>query len=165
LAKDWRYKYKQEKHAALLKEFEGWKEADYIDHILELREAITALEESKAGGVHKAPAEGTKTALEAKDYKQDWSYPTKIHFLIHQQQKPLRAEDLHALLLKTDKHYKDYNSPANNLNVSLARMVKSKRIRMIKLPGVPKAYYALPEWMDKEGTLKEQFNSFINQFE
>lgn len=161
MADDWRYKYKHAKQAELLKEFEGWTDKDFIDHILELREAITALE---AGGNTKAPADSSAVTANDKVFKQEWSYPTKIHFLLHQQQKPLTAGDLHELLLKADSHYKDYDSPANNLKVSLARMVKSGRIKRVKQPGVRKHYYALPEWMGNEGELKEEFKAHIKQF-
>ncbi len=157
MAKDWRHKYKQVKQAELLKEFEGWSDRDFIAHIFELRETIVGLEAGKPSGKAKAPAEAVTKAIDDKVYKQEWSYPTKIHFLIYQQQKPLTAADLHAVLLKVDTHYKDYDSPGNNLNVSLARMVKSGRIRRIKQPGVRGAYFVLPEWVDKDGRLISEF--------
>jgi hypothetical protein len=104
------------------------------------------------------------TTLTEKDYKQEWSYPTKIAFLLTINQKPLTSEDLNKQLLKLDKHYKDYNSPIANLSTALQRATKSKRIIKIKSPGIKLLYYVLPEWVDKEGGVKRDYNSVFNQF-
>jgi hypothetical protein len=159
MAKDWERKLKLELKNDVLKEFEGWSNGDLISHIIDLREEITGLDAQLNTNQTGAGEKGRKEPLTESKYKQTWSYPTKIHFLLELHQKPLTSEDLHGFLSKIDNHYKDYDSPRNNLSVALGRASKSGRIKKIKEPGIMLKYYALPEWMDKEGHLKPAFQS------
>lgn len=164
MAKDWERKLKRELKNEVLKEFEGWSNGELVSHIIDLREEITRLEGQlnvKQSGIS---GNGQKEPLTESKFKQDWSYSTKIHFLLQLNQKPLTSEDLHGLLSKLDTHYKDYDSPRNNLSVALGRASKSGRIKKIKEPGIKLKYFALPEWMDKEGSLKEEFKNYTKQF-
>lgn len=165
MAKDWERKLKRELKNDVLKEFEGWSNGDLISHIIDLREEITVLEGQLDAKQSGAAGKGHKEPLTESKYKQDWSYPTKIHFLLDLHQKPLTSEDLHGMLSKIDNHYKDYDSPRNNLSVALGRASKSGRIKKIKEPGIKLKYYALPEWMDNIEGLKVNFKSFISPFE
>lgn len=151
MAKDWERKLKCELKNEVLKEFEGWSNGDLISHIIDLREEISGLEDQLNDKQSSTGEKGRKEPLTESKYKQDWSYPTKIHFLLELHQKPLTSEDLHGFLSKLDTHYKDYDSPKNNLSVALGRASKSGRIKKIKEPGIKLKYYALPEWVDKEG--------------
>jgi hypothetical protein len=164
MAKDWQFRYKNAKKKESLKEFDGWNSDDFINHILELRSEIDGLQEKNAG-VSPQGKEISGKALSEADYKQAWSYPTKIAFLLTINAKPLTSEDIHKLLLKLDNHYKDYKLPRNNLTVTLGRTIKSGRIKKIKVPGIRSLYYVLPEWLDKEGELKQQFSSIYNAFQ
>jgi hypothetical protein len=164
MTKDWRHKFRIDKKKDVQKEFEGWSEQQFIDHILELRDAVVALEvllEEKGAQTGYKPA--TKEFSE-KDYKQEWSYPTKVAFILTVLQKPLTSAELDLQLKRLDKQYKYYDSPIKNLIVTLHRAVKSGRIKKIKVPGVRTLYYALPEWVNKEGILHEIFNCLINKF-
>ncbi len=164
MAKDLERKLKRELKNEVLKEFEGWSNGELVSHIIDLRVEITGLEDQlnvKQSGV---AGNGQKEHLTESKFKQDWSYPTKIHFLLELNQKPLTSEDLHGLLSKLDTHYKDYDSPRNNLSVALGRASKSGRIKKIKESGIKLKYYALPEWVDKEANLKEEFKNYTKQF-
>lgn len=165
MAKEWQFRYKNAKKKELLKEFEGWSDDDFINHILELRSVIEGMEKELDGGGNQKSKGSSGKALSEADYKQGWSYPTKIAFLLTINQKPLTSEEIHKLLLKLDGHYKDYKLPRNNLTVTLSRTIKSGRVKKIKVPGIRSLYYALPEWLDKDGNLNPRFASFLNQFE
>lgn len=164
MSSDWQRKLKRELKNETLKEFEGWSHNELVSAIMELREQKTDLEEQlltkNAAGAEK----GQKPDLNEGMFKEDWSYPTKIHFLLALHQKPLTSKDLDRYLSKLDSHYKDYNTPQYNLSVHLGRAVKSGRIKKIKEPGIKTLYFALPEWVDKESNLLERFRVFVNQF-
>lgn len=165
MAKDWERKLKRELKNEVLKEFEGWSNGELVSHIIDLREEITGLESRLTAKESPEAGNGQKPRLTESKFKQDWSYPTKIHFLLELNQKPLTSEDLHGLLSKLDNHYKDYDSPRNNLSVSLGRATKSGRIKKIKQPGIKLKYYALPDWMDQNGKLLQKFAEQIITFE
>lgn len=161
MAKNWERNLHRELKKAAFKEFEGWTTNDFISHILELREEITTLEgegnKEQSGSLQKEPLTESK-------FNPQWSYPTKIHFLLELHQKPLTSTDLDQMLLKLDSHYRLYKIPKNNLTTSISRAVKSGRIKKIKEPGIKLKYYALPDWLDKGGTLLSKFSEQINTF-
>lgn len=164
MAKDWERKLKRELKNDVLKEFEGWSNGDLISHIIDLREEIAGLEGQLDDKRFGAGEKGQKESLTENKYKQDWSYPTKIHFLLELHQKPLTSEDLHGLLSKIDIHYKDYDSPRNNLSVALGRASKSGRIKKIKEPGIKLKYYALPDWVGQDGAINSHYKDKIKPF-
>lgn len=164
MAKDWQFRYKNAKKSELLKEFEGWDKEDLINHIMELRGVIRDMESDLNSGGSEKGQQANKKALSEADYKQAWSYPTKIAFLITMLQKPLTSEEIHQHLLKLDSHYKDYKVPRNNLTVTINRTLKSGRVKKVKVPGIRSLYYVLPEWLNKDGELKENYRSIFNSF-
>lgn len=162
---DWKYRYKNAKKNEHLKEFEDWSREDLIGHIMELRSAVVGLEKDLEAGTGHNGSEKAETPLTEADYKLKWSFPTKIAFLLTINQKPLTSEELHNQLLKLDSHYRDYKVPRNNLTVSIARSIKSGRIKKVKVPGIRSLYYVLPEWLDKAGELRKEFHSIFYRFE
>jgi hypothetical protein len=163
MAKDWQYRLKREKEKQAFQEFDNWSRQDLIDYILQLRIGLDEMQEiAKTGGLKLIP-EPQKELAES-DFKQTWSYPTKIAFLLTINKKPLTSEELHKLLLRLDTHYRDYDAPRNNLTVTLNRTLKSGRVKKIKVPGVRSLYYALPEWIDQAGELRSQFKGIYNTF-
>ncbi|MBI3518074.1 MAG: hypothetical protein HY062_01785 [Bacteroidetes bacterium] len=163
MAKDWQYRHKREKEKEVFQEFDDWSRQDLMEYILQLRSGLDEMQEIIKHGTSN-PASDPEKAFTETDYKQGWSYPTKIAFLLTINKKPLTSEELHKLLLKLDSHYKDYDSPRNNLTVTLNRTLKSGRIKKIKVPGIRSLYYALPEWVDKEGEIKPPFKHHFQFF-
>lgn len=161
--KDWQNRYRREKSKQAYLEFEGWSREDLMDYILQLRAGMDELGEIIKDDRSEATPAKAKELSDA-DYKQTWSYPTKIAFLLTLNKKPLTSEELEKLLRQHDTHFKDYTKPRNNLTVTLNRAVKSGRIKKIKVPGIRSLYYSLPEWLDKEGDLKPSFALSINFF-
>lgn len=156
MAKNWERNLQRELKNAAFKEFEGWSVNELMTHILELREEIAELKEGSATDKSGKPP---KQPLDEKKFNSEWSYPTKIHFLLELHQRPLTSTDLDALLLKIDPHYRLYKHPKNNLTTSISRAVKSGRIKKIKEPGIKLKYYALPGWLDKENTLLPHYST------
>lgn len=112
--KDWQNRYKREKDKLIYREFEDWSREDLIDHIVELRAGLDEM-----GEIAKNGRSGAEKEVAEADYKQTWSYPTKIAFLLTLNKKPLTSEELEKLLRKQDTHFKDYTKPRNNLTVTL----------------------------------------------
>jgi len=164
MSSDWQRKLKRELKNETLKEFEGWSHNELVAAIVDLREQKTDLEEQMLTKNAAGAEKGQKPDLNEGMFKEDWSYPTKIHFLLALHQKPLTSKDLDGYLSKLDSHYKDYNTPQYNLSVHLGRAVKSGRIKKIKEPGIKMLYFALPEWVDKEGNLNANHKSTIQLF-
>ena len=54
--------------------------------------------------------------------------------------------------------------PKTTLSVYLRIITKSNRIKSVKLPGIKERYFVMPEWLDKEGNIKEGFNQMFNLF-
>lgn len=161
MAKNWERNLQRELKNAAFKEFEGWSTQELLTYILELREEITELKEESATDKAGKPP---KQPLDEKKFNSEWSYPTKIHFLLELHQKPLTSTDLDTLLLKIDSHYRLYKQPKNNLTTSISRAVKSGRIKKIKEPGIKLKYYALPGWFEQNGQLKYDYRKELNPF-
>jgi hypothetical protein len=164
MSSDWQRKLKRELKNETLKEFEGWSHNDLVSAIVELRDQNADLEEQLLTKNVAGAEKDQKAALTENMFKEDWSYPTKIHFLLALHQKPLTSKDLDAYLSKLDSHYKDHNTPQYNLSVHLGRAVKSRRIKKIKEPGIKMLYFVLPEWMDNENRLLFTYKHLIQLF-
>lgn len=163
----WRFQYKSLKVQEAMQEFEGWAEKDFVKHILELRKEIIELEAEKETVQAKSPvvveAEKSKN-LSERDFNAEWSYPTKVAFLLTITNKPLTSEEINRMLVKLDKHYSAYADPRATLSVYLTMAVKRGRIKRIKLPGIKMLYFALPEWVDEKDKLNTEFKEHTNQF-
>lgn len=164
MGSDWQRKLNRELKNETLKEFEGWSHNQLVETIMQLRRENSDLEEKliskNASGAEKAQ----NSELNESMFRQEWSYVTKIHFLLALHQQPLTSRDIDGHLSKLDSHYKDYTTPQYNLYVHLSRAAKSGRIKKIKLPGIKMIYFALPEWVDSENKLKELFLKELNPF-
>lgn len=164
MGSDWQRKLSRELKKETLKEFEGWSHNELIETIMQLRGVNADLEEQLISKNASRAEKGEKRELNESMFRQEWSYVTKIHFLLALHQKPLTSRNIDGYLSRLDSHYKDYTTPQYNLYVHLSRAAKCGRIRKIKLPGIKNIYFALPEWMDKEGSLRSEFNKFLKQF-
>jgi len=164
MSSDWQRKLKRELKNETLKEFEGWSHTELVSAIMELRAQNANLEEQLLTKKTTGAENGQKPDLNEGMFKEEWSYPTKIHFLLALHQRPLTSKDFDGYLSKLDAHYKDYNTPQYNLSVHLGRAVKSGRIKKIKQPGIKMLYFVLPEWVDLNGTLQEEFKNKIRSF-
>lgn len=165
----WKHKYRSLKRQEERQEFTDWLEDDFISHIFELREELDALQEKydklKIAKLGDKSFETQEKALKFEEFKQEWAYSTKFVFLLTMENRPLKSIEIHNHLLKLDKQYKFYNNPKSTLSVYLRTVVKSGRIGAVKIPGIKEKLFFIPEWGDKDGNLKKDFNFIVNSFQ
>lgn len=157
MGSDWQRKLNRELKNATLKEFEGWSHNELVEMIMSLRGENADLEEQLISKDTSGAEKGQNSELNESMFRQEWSYVTKIHFLLALHQQPLTSRDIDGYLSKLDSHYKDYTTPQYNLYVHLSRAAKSGRIKKIKQPGIRMLYFALPEWFEKDTDLKDSY--------
>ncbi|MDP3146020.1 MAG: hypothetical protein Q8T03_13435 [Bacteroidota bacterium] len=164
----WKHKYRSLKRQEDRQEFENWSEDDFINHIFELRDELDTLQ-LKFDTLNttkqelKSPEKAEKR-LTFEDFKQDWPYSTKFVFLLSMENKPLTSMEIHKHLLKLDKQYQFYNDPKNTLSVYLRSVVKSGRIKAVKIPGFREKLFVMPEWVGEDGVLINKFKNLIKLF-
>lgn len=158
MGSDWQRKLNRELKKETLKEFEGWSHNDLVEAIMQLRGENADLEEQLTPKNTSGAEKDQNSELNEGMFRHEWSYVTKIHFLLALHQQPLTSRDIDDYLSKLDSHYKDYTTPQYNLYVHLSRAAKSGRIKKIKLPGIKMIYFALPEWMSEEGKLALEYS-------
>lgn len=164
----WKHKYRHLKRQEDRQEFEGWSENKLIDHILELREELDTLQEkldkaNTPAAEEKSPEKAGK-GLNFEGFKTDWPYSTKFVFLLSVENRPLTSKEIHNHLLKLDKQYSFYNDPKTTLSVYLRSVVKTGRIKAVKIPGFREKLFAMPEWVDENIQLLKNYQSRINIF-
>ncbi len=164
MGSDWQRKLNRELKNDNLKEFEGWSHHELVEAIMQLRGENADLGEQLITKHTSGAEKGQKPDLNESMFRQEWSYVTKIHFLLALHQRPLTSRDIDGHLSKLDSHYKDYTTPQYNLYVHLSRAAKSGRIKKIKLPGIKIIYFGLPEWIDAEGKFVTIFKEKIKTF-
>ncbi|MBL7918923.1 MAG: hypothetical protein JNJ40_01335 [Bacteroidia bacterium] len=165
---DWKRRYRLFKQQEDRQEFDGWEIEDFIKHVFELRQEVTELQDQvdslKAQPKQESKPEKPERELKVEDFKQDWPYSTKFVFLLTLENKPLTSREIHDHLLKLDKQYQFYNDPKGTLSVYLRAVVKSGRIKSVKLPGIKEKLFVMPEWVDSENNLKPTYQNTINLF-
>ena len=165
---DWKRRYRLFKQQEDRQEFEEWEIEDFIKHVFELRQEVTELQDQvdslKAQPKQESKPEKPERELKIEDFKQDWPYSTKFVFLLTLENKPLTSREIHDHLLKLDKQYLFYNDPKGTLSVYLRAVVKSGRIKSVKLPGIKEKLFAMPEWVDANNLLKSHYKNKRNLF-
>lgn len=146
-----------------IKEFESASHADLVTQIHELRVKLNDCQQliDKQEAEQKKIAD-KKTALP--NYKQEWSYPTKILFIIYTLNKPLTSFEIHEQLKKRDKKFKDLQRPQTTLSGILNRACSTGRIAKYKIKGKAELLFVLPGWLNKQGELQDEYLSQINLF-
>lgn len=164
----WKHKYRNLKRQEDRQEFENWSEDEFIGHILELRDELDSLQEKydrlKVSKQEEKSGETLEKGLNIERFKQDWPYSTKFVFLLTLENRPLTSLEIHNYLLKLDKQYSFYNNPKSTLSVYLRSVVKSGRIKAVKIPGVKEKLFLMPKWVDKDGNLEARFELCLTSF-
>ena len=139
-------KFRQKQSAK--NEFENWSQTDLINYILELRKELELKNKEEVAFINKQEQPINTfngNVIIEQSYKQEWSFPTKIVFLLNLKNKPLTSVEMHTQLLQLDKSYKKLKTPKKTLASILTRTVKSKRISKIKQAGIKELLFSLPE--------------------
>ena len=86
---------------------------------------------------------------------------SKVVQVIRRVGRPLRSQEIMHELRATDKEklLQWISNPENYVSVVLAKGVKSKRLKKYKVAGTRGSYYALEEWIDKDGNLNDEMKN------
>jgi hypothetical protein len=162
----WKHNHRRLKAEEDAKEFENWEEKDFIREIIDLRdqldglsEEIETLKKGKISELHVQEQDQIPAGLSENDFKSNWSYPTKVAFLLTLKGTAMTSEEIHSELMKLDKHYRIYTNPKATLSVYLTNASKTGRIKGLKLPGIKALHFVLPEWLDMNLELKEAYRT------
>ena len=116
----------------VIKEFATSSREELMQCIYGLRLEINNLQQL----IDKQKAEEVKLSIKkivASDYKQEWSYPTKLFFLIKFSDKPMTSLELHKKLRQFDGHFKALQRPTTTLSSMLSRSCTTERIAKYKV--------------------------------
>ena len=139
-----------------IKEFAESSHADLVLQIHELRLQLNSAQQI----IDNYQAKQNRILNEQtmfSDYKQEWSYPTKILFIISEINKPLLALEVQKQLMQLDIHFKSLQRLQTTLSSILSRSCKTGRIAKYKVKGKRDLLFVLPHWLDKSGELKENY--------
>lgn len=169
----WRVRNKDMNVLAQINEFKEWGVTDFIIYILELRQELSKLktkrEELELQLLEKQPtnSQSEKPDLFAdvkEQYKQEWSYPTKVVYLLTLKNTPLTSTQIHDILMEVDDNFSHGKDPRHKINTYLYLSRKYGRIKGVKLPGIKGYFFALPEWVSETGRLSKEYGGDLNRF-
>ncbi len=94
-------------------------------------------------------------------YDSNWSWISKIVFLIKQANKPLRSAEIIEVLQKKEPVLHKKVSKEKFLSAFLNVAMQHGRLIPYKLKGVRGNYYCLPEWVNEKGELVSEMKGKI----
>lgn len=94
-------------------------------------------------------------------YDSNWSWISKIVFLIKQANKPLRSAEIIDVLQKKEPVLHKKVSKEKFLSAFLNVAMQHGRLIPYKLKGVRGNYYCLPEWVNEKGELVSEMKGKI----
>jgi hypothetical protein len=146
-----------------IKEFASATHSDMVSHIHELRIKLNDSQQ-----LIDKQQENQKKIVDKKstlpDYRQEWSYPTKILFIISTLNRPLTSLEIQEQLKKRDKKFKSIQRTQTTLSSILNRACKTGRIAKFKIKGKTELLFVVPSWISKQGELQEVYLSQVNLF-
>jgi hypothetical protein len=169
----WRMRNKELNLLSQMNEFKDWDVRDFIVHILELRQELNKekikqqeLEiQLREKPIKKRQSEKVDLFADVKEhYKQEWSYPTKVAYLLTIKNSPLTSAQIHDILMEVDDNFSHGKDPRHKINTYLYLSRKYGRIKGVKLPGIKGYFFALPEWVSETGRLSKEYGGDLNRF-
>jgi hypothetical protein len=114
---------------------------------------------------HEKRLEGMKLERGIPDYySHKWNWVSKLIYILKQKNVPLTSSELLGFLLELDEEARYWSSPQKSISSHLSKAVKYERILGYKVNGIQGYYYVLPEWMEKNNELKEEYRKQLNSF-
>lgn len=96
-----------------------------------------------------------------KGHSSSASWVSKIVWTLKTENRPLRSVEIISLLEIKEPILASHHNKAKFFSAYLNTAVKYKRIIQQKVKGVRGYYYALPEWMDECGSLKDSYGEMM----
>jgi hypothetical protein len=143
-------------------EFYHYTSIEFIALIDKQSQKIEALENEIAILKNEKEPAVVLTKYELSDYNQEWSYSTKICFILRCANKPMDSLEIYMRLLDMDEKFIVLKRMQTSLSKILNEMSKSKRIIRIKRPGIKKLLFLLPNWVGKNGEPLPYYHPFID---
>ena len=141
-----------------VKEFASYTHTELVSHIYELRIHINTLQQI----IDKQQEDQTRLSKKTFiGYQQEWSYATKIVFIISEMNNPLLSIEIHKQLMLLDHRFKSMQRQQTTLSSIISRSCKTGRIAKYKVKGKKELLFVLPNWLDKSGELKEIYSKDI----
>lgn len=166
---EWKSKARLAKKETVVSLYEDWDREELIEFIEELK---TENEELKH--LHESVKED-KNVLATNlgennernnlvGYNKDWTWVSKMVFVLRQMNRPLKSKELLVLLEGVDDNIKFFADKTKTFSSLLNKATKYQRVLEYKIRGVKGYFYVLPEWMEGE-KLREEFKKLINEYE
>ena len=86
-------------------------------------------------------------------YEHNWTWISKIVFMVTNADKPLRSTEIIALLLPKERALNEKLSKEKFISPFLNTAMQYQRLIPFKLKGVRGNYYCLPEWVNEANEL------------
>lgn len=94
-------------------------------------------------------------------YNNASSWVSKIAFVLKNENRPLRSQELISILERKEPSLKNHHSKAKAFSAYLNSAVKHNRIIQQKINGVRGYYYVLPEWLGDDGLVMSSYKSMM----
>jgi hypothetical protein len=108
----------------------------------------------------------TKLENSKTKYNEDWTWVSKIIYVLLEKNAPLRSIQMIEYFVPIDERIRTSHDMVGYFSAFLTKAVKNERVVKIKVKGFKGYFYALPEWL-QNGKLRETYyrkmNLFVNQ--
>jgi hypothetical protein len=166
---EWKSKARLAKKETAVSLYEDWDREELIEFIEELKaenEELKHLQESEKEDKSVLVAgsgESTERNI-LSGYNKDWTWVSKMVFVLRQMNRPLKSKELLVYLEGVDDNIKFFADKTKTFSSLLNKATKYQRVLEYKIRGVKGYFYILPEWMEGE-KLREEFKKLINEYE
>jgi hypothetical protein len=95
------------------------------------------------------------------EYNPNWSWVTKIVYILKKTQRPLLSSEMIELLVPHEEGLRESNYRPQAFSPHLGKAVKYHRVVAYKRGGERGNYYVLPDWIDAQSMLLKQYEERI----
>ncbi len=141
---------------------------ELLGMVMDLEAEIEDMKEQleRASGKKLIPDVKTKSvSSKATKYNVNWTWTSKIVFVLMQVDRPAKSKDILELISNQDKSVKRLSDGQKIFSTLINRAVEYNRISAHKIKGCQGSYYILPEWLDDKKRLKPEYLEKIDVFE
>lgn len=169
---EWKSKARLAKKESVSTLYDDWERDELIEFIEELKTENEELKkgrkpEGKILSLSAKPGSEKEVATVQADfsgYKPEWTWVSKMVFVLRKVNKPLKSKELLKFLEGIDANVKFFADKTKTFSSLLNKAVKYHRVQEYRIRGLKGYYYILPEWMENE-KLKPEFRQLINDYE
>lgn len=166
---EWKSKARLAKKEGAVALYADWDREELIEFIEELKsenEELKHLNLPSSEKQNTVSADHLKTGDQnlLSGYNKDWTWVSKMVFVLRKVNRPLKSKELLEFLEGVDSNVKFFADKAKTFSSLLNKAVKYQRVQEYRIRGLKGYFYILPEWMDGE-KLNDEFKKLINEYE